>query len=256
MPATNDGVTAVKDGGSGSGAGVHRGPPPPPRHVRHQAGRAGCWPQVAGAVGAVNVWDSDDGGEWLEISDCAARMGCTPERVLDLVRRHAVRTRHEYGVTLVQPAIVSGAVDPPSCPVPWSRGCRRTPPRQSLRVGNGCSADTHRHVPAPHPPEHRAARPNPAWPTTVPTKPSPPGPRSTAQATYTSPPTNEPQRRPQRHPEHATTAPPTGVWGPKFTTSNSPDLPGSGFHPLRQSERTNRRCGMAPAGYWRGLDRL
>lgn len=59
----------------------------------------------------MNVWDEDDGGEWLEISDCAKRMGCTPERVLELVRRRALRTRHAYGITLVRPAIVSGAVE-------------------------------------------------------------------------------------------------------------------------------------------------
>lgn len=56
------------------------------------------------------MWDDLDGGEWLGISECATRMGCTPERVLDLVRRRALRTRHAYGVTLVQPAILSGAV--------------------------------------------------------------------------------------------------------------------------------------------------
>lgn len=59
----------------------------------------------------MNVWDEDDGGEWLAVDDCARRMGCTLERVLDLVRRRALRTRHASGVTLVQPAIVSGAVE-------------------------------------------------------------------------------------------------------------------------------------------------
>lgn len=80
-----------------------------PRHLQDKARRVGGWPQVA--AGAVNVWDEDSSGEWLEISDCAKRMGVTPERVLDLVRRRALRTRQLYGVTLVQPAILSGAVD-------------------------------------------------------------------------------------------------------------------------------------------------
>ena len=57
------------------------------------------------------MWDEGDGGEWLEIDDCARRMAIPPERVLELVRRCALRTRHAYGVTLVQPAIVTGAVE-------------------------------------------------------------------------------------------------------------------------------------------------
>lgn len=81
-----------------------------PRHLQDRAHCAGRWPQMVGRAGPVNVWDEDDGGEWLEISDCAKRMHTTPERVLDLVRRRALRTRHVYGVTLVQPAIISGAV--------------------------------------------------------------------------------------------------------------------------------------------------
>jgi hypothetical protein len=56
------------------------------------------------------VWDDLD-GEWLTIDDCAKRMRITPERLLQLVKRRALRTRHDYGVTLVQPAIISGAVD-------------------------------------------------------------------------------------------------------------------------------------------------
>lgn len=57
----------------------------------------------------MNVWD-DDGGEWLEIDQCAKRMGVPPERVRELVRRRALRTRRTYGVLLVQPAILSGSV--------------------------------------------------------------------------------------------------------------------------------------------------
>lgn len=52
----------------------------------------------------------DDGGEWLEVGECAKRMGCTPERMLDLVRRRALRTRHLCGATVVRPAIVTGGV--------------------------------------------------------------------------------------------------------------------------------------------------
>lgn len=55
-------------------------------------------------------WDDDGTGDWLTVEDCAKRMRITPERVLELVRRRALRTRHQWGVTLVQPAIVSGAV--------------------------------------------------------------------------------------------------------------------------------------------------
>ena len=57
----------------------------------------------------MNPWDTDDDGDWLEVGECAKRMRIPPERVLELVRRRALRTRHAYGVTLVQPAILSGA---------------------------------------------------------------------------------------------------------------------------------------------------
>jgi hypothetical protein len=72
---------------------------------RWPPGAAG-WPGRA----ASEVWDDLD-GEWLTIDDCAKRMRITPERLLQLVKRRALRTRHDYGVTLVQPAIISGAVD-------------------------------------------------------------------------------------------------------------------------------------------------
>lgn len=58
----------------------------------------------------MNVWDSDDRGVWLTISDCAEHMGVTPQRVRELIRCRVLRTRYAYGMTLVQPAILSGAV--------------------------------------------------------------------------------------------------------------------------------------------------
>lgn len=48
----------------------------------------------------------DDG--YLTVEDCAARMGITVERVVELVKRGILRAdRDGY----VQPAILSGAVD-------------------------------------------------------------------------------------------------------------------------------------------------
>ncbi|WP_163685905.1 hypothetical protein [Mycolicibacterium gadium] len=56
-------------------------------------------------------WDDDGTGEWLTVEDCARRMRVSQDQVLDMVRRRVLRTRHQWGVTLVQPAIVSGAVE-------------------------------------------------------------------------------------------------------------------------------------------------
>lgn len=48
----------------------------------------------------------DDDREWLELDECAKRMGITELQVLALVRKRALRSANLGFVLLVEPAIL------------------------------------------------------------------------------------------------------------------------------------------------------
>lgn len=57
-------------------------------------------------------YDPEVHGDWLELPDCAKRMQLTADRVRELCRRRVLRSINlGAGVVLVEPAIVSGAVN-------------------------------------------------------------------------------------------------------------------------------------------------
>ncbi|BCP05889.1 hypothetical protein P6281_16325 [Mycobacterium sp. 5-140-3-2] len=57
-------------------------------------------------------YDPDLHGDYLDLDDCARRMGLTVDRVLELCRHRVLRSLNlGMGVVLVEPAIVSGAVN-------------------------------------------------------------------------------------------------------------------------------------------------
>ena len=53
----------------------------------------------------------EDLHSFVELDQCAARMGITKNQVLDLVRRRVLRAvDFGYGLIYVQPVILSGAI--------------------------------------------------------------------------------------------------------------------------------------------------
>ncbi len=55
-------------------------------------------------------WDPEEHGDYLDVDDCATRMGLTVAAVRELARRRVLRSLDlGSGVLLVQPAIVTGA---------------------------------------------------------------------------------------------------------------------------------------------------
>ncbi|BBY41808.1 hypothetical protein [Mycolicibacterium celeriflavum] len=59
-------------------------------------------------------YDPERHGDFLDVEDCAERMGLSVKQVMDLVRRGALRSLPiGFGELLVEPAIVTGAVTTP-----------------------------------------------------------------------------------------------------------------------------------------------
>lgn len=60
------------------------------------------------------MYDPDSHGDFLDLEDCAVRMGLSVAQVTQLVRIGALRSIPAgFGDVLVQPAIITGAVTAP-----------------------------------------------------------------------------------------------------------------------------------------------
>jgi hypothetical protein len=50
----------------------------------------------------------DYASTFMSVEECAQRMGCTTERVRQLIKLRVLRTRYAWGDVMVQPAVVAG----------------------------------------------------------------------------------------------------------------------------------------------------